>query len=169
MQPVSAKHVTPSLKYCSLSCSKDRKLLKSMKFPKEYSLKIDVTKVNWEIMKEWTAQRVTQLLGMEDEVLIGYIHEQLGADKKVLMLYALFSVSGWFLPPQGLLQDLDPKMLQIGLTGFLEKNTSLFIKVSCHVPCVTHIKGHPSRSAIAQAFMSCEGLTMLQLNSLHLC
>ena len=64
-------------------CSKERKLLKSMKFPKEYSLKIDVTKVNWEIMKEWTAQRVTQLLGMEDEVLIGYIHEQLGSDKKV--------------------------------------------------------------------------------------
>lgn len=54
-----------------------------MKFPKEYSLKVDVTKVNWEIMKEWSAQRVTQLLGMEDEVLIGYIHEQLGTDKKV--------------------------------------------------------------------------------------
>ena len=57
-----------------------------MKFPKEYSLKVDVTKVNWEIMKEWTAQRVSQLLGMEDEVLIGYIHEQLGADKKVSMV-----------------------------------------------------------------------------------
>lgn len=27
------------------------------------------------------------------------------------------------------LQDLDPKMLQIALTGFLEKNTSLFVKV----------------------------------------
>ena len=58
--------------------------MKSMKFPKEYSLKVDATKVNWEIMKEWTAQRVSQLLGMEDEVLIGYIHEQLGADKKVI-------------------------------------------------------------------------------------
>lgn len=57
--------------------------MKTMKFPKEYSLKVDVTKVNWEIMKEWSAQRVTQLLGMEDEVLIGYIHEQLGTDKKV--------------------------------------------------------------------------------------
>ena len=64
-------------------CSKERKLLKSMKFPKEYSLKVDVKKVNWEIMKEWTAQRVSQLLGFEDEVLIGYIHEQLGEDKKV--------------------------------------------------------------------------------------
>ena len=82
---MSAKHVTPSLKHRCFACSKERKLLKSMKFPKEYSLKIDVAKVNWEIMKEWTAQRVTQLLGMEDEVLIGYIHEQLGADKKVLL------------------------------------------------------------------------------------
>ena len=70
----------------SIVCSKERKLLKSMKFPKEYSLKIDVSKINWEIMKEWTAQRVTQLLGMEDEVLIGYIHEQIGADKKVFVI-----------------------------------------------------------------------------------
>lgn len=85
---------------------KEKKLMKTMKFPKEYSLKVDVTKVNWEIMKEWSAQRVTQLLGMEDEVLIGYIHEQLGTDKK----------------------DLDPRQLQISLTGFLEKNTSLFVK-----------------------------------------
>lgn len=68
---------------CYSNCSKEKKLMKTMKFPKEYSLKVDVTKVNWEIMKEWSAQRVTQLLGMEDEVLIGYIHEQLGTDKKV--------------------------------------------------------------------------------------
>ena len=72
-------------------CSKERKLLKSMKFPKEYSLKVDVKKVNWEIMREWTALRVTQLLGMEDEVLIGYIHEQLGEDKKVGSAHSRFS------------------------------------------------------------------------------
>lgn len=68
--------------------------MKSMKFPKEYSLKVDVTKVNWEIMKEWTAQRVSQLLGFEDEVLIGYIHEQIGADKKVC-LAADYTASAW--------------------------------------------------------------------------
>ena len=28
-----------------------------------------------------------------------------------------------------MLQELNPKQLQINLTGFLEKNTSLFVKV----------------------------------------
>lgn len=28
-----------------------------------------------------------------------------------------------------MLQAIDPRMLQINLTGFLEKNTSLFVKV----------------------------------------
>ena len=58
-------------------CSKEKKLLKSMKFPKEYEIKVDLKKVNWEVMKTWIAQRVTELLGVEDEVLVGYVYEQL--------------------------------------------------------------------------------------------
>lgn len=39
-----------------------------------------------------------------------------------------------------ILQDLDPKKLQITLTGFLEKNTSLFVKVRhfMHLDPVRH-------------------------------
>ena len=107
--------------------------MKTMKFPKEYSLKVDVTKVNWEIMKEWSAQRVTQLLGMEDEVVIGYIHEQLGTDKKVSQAshdaYEALPAAVVTCRPALVVQDLDPRQLQIALTGFLEKNTSLFVKV----------------------------------------
>ena len=58
-------------------CSKEKKLLKSMKFPKEYDQKVDLKKVKWEVMKTWIATRVTELLGAEDEVLVGYIYEQL--------------------------------------------------------------------------------------------
>lgn len=58
-------------------CSKEKKLLKSLKFPKEYELKVDFKVVNWEVMKSWMAKRVTELLGLEDEVVIGYIYEQL--------------------------------------------------------------------------------------------
>ncbi len=60
-------------------CSKQKKLLKSMKFPKEYEEKADLKKVNWDVMKPWIASRVTELLGVEDEVLIAYIYEQLEA------------------------------------------------------------------------------------------
>ena len=57
--------------------SKDAKLLKTLRFPKEYDLKVDLNKVNWEVIKGWVAKRITELLGVEDEVLIGYVFEQL--------------------------------------------------------------------------------------------
>lgn len=40
-------------------------------------MKIELKKVNWEVMKTWIAQRVTELLTVEDEVLVGYVIEQL--------------------------------------------------------------------------------------------
>lgn len=33
--------------------------------------------VNWTVMKEWVAKRVTELLGIEEEVLISMIHNHL--------------------------------------------------------------------------------------------
>lgn len=53
-----------------------------MKFPKEYSSKVNLSKINWDSIKPWIARRVTDLLsGVEDEVLIGYIFEQLEGQK----------------------------------------------------------------------------------------
>jgi serine/arginine repetitive matrix protein 1 len=62
--------------------------LKTLKFPKEYDLKVDVNKVNWEVIKGWVAKRITELLGVEDEVLIGYVFEQL-ENKAVSSSYVL--------------------------------------------------------------------------------
>ena len=54
-------------------------------------------------------------------------------------------------------QNLDPKLLQIALTGFLEKNTSLFVKVqslACVNPelaCTCHLAMwnlHPLQSRV---------------------
>jgi hypothetical protein len=53
-----------------------------MKFPAEFSTKVDLTRVNWEAMKPWIAKRITELLGgLEDEVLIAYVYEQLEGKK----------------------------------------------------------------------------------------
>ncbi len=62
---------------------KQKKLLKSMakSFPPEFSTKVDLRKVNWDVMKPWIAQRVTELLGIEDDVLIGYVYEQFEGKK----------------------------------------------------------------------------------------
>jgi hypothetical protein len=48
-----------------------------MKFPKELDLKVDWGKVRMDVIKEWVAKRVTDLLGLEEEVLIGMIHNLL--------------------------------------------------------------------------------------------
>eukprot|EP00877_Chromochloris_zofingiensis_P013441 jgi/Chrzof1/8350/Cz03g07060.t1 len=85
--------------------NKTKQQMKQMKFPKELDLKVDLKKVNWTVMKEWIAKRVTELLGIEDEVLIGTIHNQLIDE-----------------------QDVDGKRLHMDLVPFLEKNTSLFMK-----------------------------------------
>ena len=55
-------------------------------------------------MKPWIAQEVTKYLGFEDEVVIGYIESQLEAT------------------------TVDPKVMQVSLTGFLEKHTSSFMR-----------------------------------------
>ncbi|KAL0095028.1 PWI domain-containing protein, partial [Phycomyces blakesleeanus] len=83
--------------------NKEKKLLKSMSFPPEFDAKVDMKKVNLDVIKPWISNRITQLLGFEDEVVID------------------FAI--------GLLEEEnpDPKTMQINLTGFLEKSTQPFI------------------------------------------
>jgi len=79
-------------------------LIKSLKFPNEYNIKVDMKKVKFDVIKPWISQKITELLGFEDEVLIGYIYSLL--EEK---------------------QEPDPKHLQINITGFLAKDASQFV------------------------------------------
>ncbi|XP_057483922.1 uncharacterized protein LOC130770448 isoform X2 [Actinidia eriantha] len=84
--------------------NKHAKLLKSQKFAPELDNLVDMTKVKMDVVRPWIANRVTEFLGFEDEVLINFIYGLL--DGKV--------VNG--------------KEVQISLTGFMEKNTGKFMK-----------------------------------------
>ncbi|CAG8513465.1 9426_t:CDS:2 [Paraglomus occultum] len=92
-----------SLEQDSRFANKQKKLLKSMSFPSDFNKKVDMTKVNMQVFRPWIAQKVVDLLGTEDEVVINYVY--------------------------GLLeeQDPDPRLMQINLTGFLEKNAAAFV------------------------------------------
>mmetsp|Transcript_20803 Transcript_20803/g.34275 ORF Transcript_20803/g.34275 Transcript_20803/m.34275 type:complete len:626 (+) Transcript_20803:35-1912(+) len=92
---------------------KDKKLLQTTKFPEIYSSKVDFAKVNLEVIKPWITKRITEILGFEDDVLIGYIFLLLEKEKEKA------------LDPQ---QKADPRKMQIYLTGFLEKNAGPFMK-----------------------------------------
>jgi len=41
----------------------DAKLLKSTKFPLEFNQKVDMQKVNLQVMKKWIASKISDILG----------------------------------------------------------------------------------------------------------
>lgn len=84
---------------------KQKKLLKQLRFHDVLTKRVDMTKVNLNTIKPWITKRITQFLGMEDEVVVEFVFNQLEADKHP-----------------------DPRMMQINLTGFLNgKNARDFM------------------------------------------
>ncbi len=82
-------------------------------------------KVAIDAIKPWIVSKVTQLLGFEDEVLIGFIF---GLLEKVFAPTALFhriQVNCYLLFQQ---DTPNPKELQHDLEGFLESDSASFIK-----------------------------------------
>jgi len=83
---------------------KEKKLLKQMRFADSIATKVEMSKVHLESLKPWISQRISELLGMEDDVLQEFVFNQLEADK---------------FP--------DGRRIQINLTGFLNgKNARIF-------------------------------------------
>ncbi|KAJ8180548.1 hypothetical protein LV164_002722 [Aspergillus fumigatus] len=88
-----------------MTSSVDAKLLKQTKFPPEFNRKVDMKKVNIEVMKKWIAGKISEILGNEDDVVIELCFNLLEGSR---------------FP--------DIKSLQIQLTGFLDKDTPKFCK-----------------------------------------
>ena len=83
---------------------KHRKLIQSTAFPASFSRTLDMSKIHISVLKPWIVEEVTKMLGFEDDVLVEFIFELLSQ-------------------PQ-----VDPKDMQIQLTGFLEDNAAPFMK-----------------------------------------
>ncbi|KAF2750640.1 PWI domain-containing protein [Sporormia fimetaria CBS 119925] len=83
----------------------DQKRLRATKFPPEFDQKVDLTKVNTDVMKVWIAARITEILGDEDDVVVETCFNLLE-------------------------QDRYPKIkeIQIQLEGFLNKECAAFCK-----------------------------------------
>ncbi|MCJ1252622.1 hypothetical protein MMC24_000428, partial [Lignoscripta atroalba] len=88
-----------------MATSVDAKLLKQTKFPPEFNQKVDMQKVNVEVMKKWIAGKISEILGSEDDVVIELCFNLLEGARHP-----------------------DIKVLQIQLTGFLDKDTAKFCK-----------------------------------------
>ncbi|KAL3072439.1 hypothetical protein niasHS_017413 [Heterodera schachtii] len=74
---------------------KERKLLRQMKFENVLETKVDLAKINLDVIKPWITLKLNEILGMEDDVVVEYVFTQLEE------------------------KELNPKKMQINLTGFL--------------------------------------------------
>ncbi|CDR96949.1 hypothetical protein BBBOND_0308530 [Babesia bigemina] len=106
---------------------KERELLESKKWPACFSKSVDITKVQIDAFKPWITRRVTELMGVEDEIVVDYCLSQLKffgeTDAKANAENA--GDGGRCLNEK---PYLDPKKLQINLTGFMAKNARIFVK-----------------------------------------
>eukprot|EP00927_Polykrikos_kofoidii_P057392 TRINITY_DN51515_c0_g1_i1.p1 TRINITY_DN51515_c0_g1~~TRINITY_DN51515_c0_g1_i1.p1 ORF type:complete len:207 (+),score=42.10 TRINITY_DN51515_c0_g1_i1:77-697(+) len=80
-------------------------LQKKGRFPPHFSQKVNMSKVSMDVMTPWITRRVTELLGFEDDIAVDYCIVQLKE------------------PPE---KGLDPKLLQVNLTGFMERKAATF-------------------------------------------
>jgi len=79
---------------------KEKKLLKQMMFEGILETKVDLNKINIDVIKPWITVKLNDILGYEDDVVIEYVFTQLEE------------------------QNLNPKVMQINLTGFLNARRS---------------------------------------------
>ncbi|KAE9032115.1 hypothetical protein PR002_g9358 [Phytophthora rubi] len=85
--------------------AQEKRLLAQMNFPKCFEQRVDMRKVQREVVNQWVTERLTQLLGFEDDIVVALAINLL--EPKVD-------------------EKLDPRQLQVALTGFLEKQAAAF-------------------------------------------
>ncbi len=83
---------------------------------RNFDKKVDLSKVCVEVLKPWIHSKITELLGMEDEIVADYCYTQLEEHREKHKLN-----------PAGT-RPLDPRQLQLSLTGFLETKSNKFVE-----------------------------------------
>lgn len=83
-----------------------KKLASKGQFPESFEQRVNMTKVNMEVMRPWIAEKVEEVLGFEDDVVVEYVNGMLEDSNDI---------------------QPDPKKMQLSLTGFLESKTPAFM------------------------------------------
>ncbi|EPX70910.1 splicing coactivator SRRM1 [Schizosaccharomyces octosporus yFS286] len=99
----------------TLYTSADKKLMRNTKFPPSFGTKVDMKQVNIEVLKPWIANRLIELIGFEDEVVIDFVYSMLEEAVEASKNTDSHNES-----------TLDPKKVQLNLTGFLESKAPEF-------------------------------------------
>ncbi|BAM40096.1 splicing factor [Theileria orientalis strain Shintoku] len=106
---------------------KEKELYESKNWPKSFSKPVNITKVRIDAFKPWITKRVSELMGVEDDIVVDYCIGQLKdlgeSDAKRNSQLAGDGGAVFNEKPK-----LDPKRLQISLTGFMAKKAGVFVR-----------------------------------------
>eukprot|EP00536_Pseudo-nitzschia_multiseries_P010254 jgi/Psemu1/202757/e_gw1.306.69.1 len=80
------------------------KALRNTRFPRNFRKSVDLEKVNKPVLTQWIEQKITLILGFDDEIVSS-------------------TAINLFLPSDN---SCDPKKAQLDLTGFLGDDTATF-------------------------------------------
>jgi serine/arginine repetitive matrix protein 1 len=104
-----------------MAMSIDQKRLKATKFPPEFDKKVDIEKVNIDLMKKWIANKITTILGDEDDIVVETCYNLIEQNQFVRQPTRACACLADMQQPK-------IKEIQIQLTGFLNKETQAFCK-----------------------------------------
>eukprot|EP00933_Yihiella_yeosuensis_P021580 TRINITY_DN17051_c0_g2_i1.p1 TRINITY_DN17051_c0_g2~~TRINITY_DN17051_c0_g2_i1.p1 ORF type:complete len:256 (-),score=63.74 TRINITY_DN17051_c0_g2_i1:91-858(-) len=96
---------TDQVKHVNAEQKLIKTLSKNKQFPEHFSQKVEMSKVSMDVMKPWIAKRITELMGFEDDIVVDFCVAQLEENHE---------------------KGLDPKMLQVNMTGFMERKAAPF-------------------------------------------
>lgn len=81
-------------------------MLKQMKFGDNLNKRVDMSKVKLDVLRPWISKKITEMLNIEDDVIVEFVYNQLEEEKYPC-----------------------PKKMQINMTGFLNgKNARVFME-----------------------------------------
>jgi serine/arginine repetitive matrix protein 1 len=112
------------------------KMTKSGTFSPAYEIKVDVGKVELTLINKWISERLIDLLGFEDDIVINLVINMLTEAVRATAIY-IAGVCYFMSPLPSLMcltsrrhcpQKLDAKKVHMALVGFLEKKTKIFVE-----------------------------------------
>ena len=93
------------------------KLLKKTQFPANFSVEVELSKVNIPVMSQWVERKITELLGFEDEIVAS-------TAINLFLPTTNPAFDAPSVPPK-----IDPRRAQLNLAGFLgEEDAATFCK-----------------------------------------
>jgi serine/arginine repetitive matrix protein 1 len=79
----------------ALTTNVDQRLLRTTKFPPEFNLKVDMKKVNIQLIKAWVTDEIARILKSEDDVVTELVSNILDESRYVRLFLQALGVVGW--------------------------------------------------------------------------